>query len=185
MLSVLTFTLPHAVFAATTGTTNASVEIEPGDLFIASPSPTVNFGKLIKDGTVQSIPATLGVMKAGDYSGLNAGWNITASATQFTQMGGAGVQLPISSLLFGGVDIVTQTKGSSILPTPSGAGLPMDGSSLKILSANIGEGVGEFDIAFDTEALLLEIDMASVVLDTGLPSTVYESVITWAITTGP
>lgn len=185
MIFMIGFSEP--VLAETSDTTTATVNILKGDLSIAQPDATVNMGNITKDGTVQTLNANLGNMTVSDFTGTGSGWHVTASATPFTQTNGtSGYTLPANTFVLSGIGTITQTVGTSTLPSIStGSPWVIDAGAMTILTAGIGAGAGSFDIAFPVNALKLQVDTAGNVTDPLANPTTFQSTITWNIVTGP
>jgi hypothetical protein len=185
--AVLALSFSTSVFAAT-DTTSTQVSVQSGALSITSPSASVDFGTITVDGTIQTVNANLGTMNVADNRGTGDGWNVTVSASQFTQTGGVASPkvLPTNTFKLNDINSITQTVGSSALPTKAGtAPWTIDTGAIQILSAAVGDGLGTFDITFPASVLALDIDTAADVVDPAHNPTSYASTITWTIATGP
>jgi hypothetical protein len=109
-----------------------------------------------------------------DTTNYQNGWNLTVSASQFTQTGGTGYTFPKG---------VLRLK-APISGAPSIVGSPpwvIDGNNpIQILSASSGTFFGTTSIVFPNDALQLSLDPSYV--RAGNP---YQSVITWTVAMGP
>jgi hypothetical protein len=172
-----------------TKTTALSLNLVSGDFSLAAPAASINFGSLTVDGAVQNLTGNLGTLVVADWRGTEEGWHVTVSASPFTQSNtgvNPALTLPVGSLALSGVNTITQTSGSSVLPSASG-GSPwtIDNGAVTLLSANAGEGVGTFDITFPVSVLTLTIDTKNQLVDPDNDPTIYESTITWTVNAGP
>ena len=155
------------------------------DWNLLSPSSSIDFGTVVIDGSVQRIQSDLGAMPV-EHIGTNTdGWNITASATPFTQIGGSGLSLPINSLKLKGIQQIVQTAGSSDLPVVNGSDWVIDSSPIEIMTAATNTGEGGFDVIFPSGALELTLDTSSVLVDPQENPTRYRSTLTWSMSVGP
>lgn len=85
VLAVAMVALAAPAFAATS---SASVTVSSGGLTITTQSGSVDFGTVTLTGDVQTVTATgAPTFRVKDATGSNAGWNITFSATSFSDGG--------------------------------------------------------------------------------------------------
>lgn len=125
-----------------------------------------------------------------DSTNSASGWNVTIQATAFSQIGGKGLSFPSGSLsLKKPTDILALNGTTSPEPAVVNEGpwIIDNGSSVKILSANTNEGMGEFSVSFPDDAFSLNIPSDRELVDNvNAPSgTVYESNVTVTIVAGP
>lgn len=187
----LTFSLfSTSAFASTTGTQTAKVGVEGGVLSITSPATDSDFGVVqMNDGFEKIVKTDLDGVKVTDARQTGEGWKVNVSASQFTEVGGAGYTLPLNSLTLEAVSSVT--PDGTLSPVPSiiaGQKILDNGSSSDILSAAVNEGMGNYDVAFAVDALTLTLKPATTFVDSanypGVP-TPYESTLTLNVVTGP
>lgn len=126
-----------------------------------------------------------------DLTNSGNGWNVTVQATQFTEVGGAGLRIPLNSLTLSNVATISPINGT-VSPSPTTkAGSPWTidgGSPVSILSAAVGNGKGTYSVAFSNPALRLNLNPATTYVDkVNFPSspTPYQSTLTWSIISGP
>lgn len=139
-----------ATFADTTGTTVNGTEAT------ISTTDFSDFNSVTLNGAIQNTTATFAPFKVKDPSGTGSGWKVTISATQFTNT--ENQTLPLGSAVLT-APTVTAGAGSSDAGTVTTTGGAIDlatGSSLKLLSAAVGGGMGTFDISESTLTLNLE-----------------------------
>jgi len=174
------------VLAATTGTTPGEVTLQSGILDITAPLTTVNFGTIIVDSTLQSVNADLSDLSITDNRGTGEGWNITLSASQFTQNSGVTpLKLPTNTLALNGISTITQTLGTSGGPTTTLSPWMIDTGAVKIVSAASNKGMGTFVVDFPLNSISLDVDTAQKVIDPANNPTVYTSTLSWVVSTGP
>ena len=203
MIVLLVGAFGGQAFAATSGTTTASVGIQSGGLSITAPAVTSDFGNITLAAGAIKPTASLGTLSVVDATGSGSGYKVTAQASQFTELGtdgqawngvgetGTAKVLPTSSLRLGVPSTITPMGGTtSPSPTASIAGLTVidGGAPVKVLSAAVNQGMGSYDVSFPAASLELTVDVATAQVDTvnypGAP-TPYSSTITWSIVTGP
>lgn len=203
VVALLMGTLGGQAFAATSGTTTASVGIQSGGLTITAPTVTTAFGNITLTAGVVKPTATLSTLSVVDATGSGAGYKVTAQASQFTELGtdgaawngvgesGTAKTLPLSSLKLAVPSSITAVGGTtSPVPTASIAALTVidGGAPVKVISAAVNQGLGSYNVAFPAASLELTVDVATAQVDTvNYPAapTPYSSTITWSIVTGP
>ncbi|QST02511.1 WxL domain-containing protein (plasmid) [Pontibacillus sp. ALD_SL1] len=151
--------------------------------FVSFPSVTLGEGT---NGVTANLPA----LTVGDERLGGGGWELSVSATPFTESGGAGYTFPTGSLSLKGPDGITETKGpgGAIPSLPGGAFLIDDGGTHTLVTALDGEGVGTFTVSFPSDALTLTIPSSVPLVDgANYPSspTPYRSTIQWVLSAGP
>lgn len=184
--AILTLGLSSNVYAATSGTTPGQVTLQSGTMDITAPATTVNLGSITVDSTSKTVSANLSNMTVVDNRGTGEGWNVTVSASQFTQTSGVTpLKLPTNTLKLNGVGTISQTIGTSGGPTATTAPWTIDTGAVKVLSAAANKGMGTFTVAFPASAISLTVDTAQKVVDPANNPTVYASTLTWVVSTGP
>jgi WxL domain surface cell wall-binding len=166
-LTVLALTVAAAAVAGTltaTATISGAAGVSVAVPATASISDTL-------DGTDQtaSYAPVLGVV---DARGSGGGWNLTISATNFSD--GAG-----HTLAPGTVSAVAQAchAGSSCTPATNAIGYPLTvtGSAVKFFNAAVNTGLGKVDVTPTVDVLIPGTTFAGT----------YTSTVTVAIATGP
>ncbi len=136
----------------TTETPTASATITGGTLSFVSTPGNITFPAVVLNGTNQTTSATE-PLNIGDNTGSLAGWNITATSTQFSAtVGSSTYTLPTSALTIGSAPTVAADSGSTAtlavetsaitypVTIPAGATAP---TAVKIFNANTGTGMGD------------------------------------------
>jgi hypothetical protein len=134
--------------AITTASPTANASIVAGTLSFVSAPGDITFPTLVLTGTNQTTTATLPI-DVGDNTGSGAGWNVTATSTQFTN--GTNT-LPDGSVTVNSAPSAVCDTGSGCTPAvessaitypytlPEGATAP---TATKIFDAKAGTGMGD------------------------------------------
>lgn len=152
--------------------------------------PNVNpFANVILDGTRKKIVTSFsGDFSLEDTTNAGSGWRVTIEATRFQQVGGGGgLVFPIGSLVLNTPSAINPANGTvSTLPIimSNGPWVIDSGGATKIITANIGEGMGEFTMSMPVASLELTIP-EDVPLIEESSGTVFESTLTFNIVNGP
>ncbi len=153
-------------------TLNASVNAGP--LKFAPAPQDVTFTAIEITGEPTSTTGTMSQFAIVDARGGGAGYNLTLQATQFATLDGK--ILPLSSLIVDALSITPGTGVTSPTPTPTGTAVIDNAAGVVVLSAEVGEGLGKFDIA-------------DAVMTLAIPASVeageYASTMTASLVTGP
>jgi hypothetical protein len=134
-----------------------------------------------------------------DARGTREGWRVQATATRLTEVEPAGgfaegtgaYRLPEGTLTLVGPEAITRVgTGTSGMPTNAlSEYTALDtGTTVTVLRANAGEGMGEFEIGFDENAIGIALDPETTFVDkVNYPDggTPYETTITWTLVSGP
>lgn len=150
--------MPSAALATstTTGSASASAAIGAGSLSIGEPS-AVTFPPVTLTGTAQLAAATPacgaspnGCIAITDATGSGNGWNLTVSATQFTQAAGQpnpGKTLSTDALSLQTAPVPASIDASSTPPTVS-VTTPaiVSAAGIKVVNAQAGSGMGSFNV---------------------------------------
>lgn len=176
--------IPQSAHASTTGSTYAQVEFSAGTLSIAPPDFNIGFGQIALDGTIKT-PTTsfTAPLSVSDLTGSGAGWYVTVEAVPMND--GNGHSLSGSNLSIQNISSVASAGGGgSTLPTVQGTGpYVIDaGGSVKILSAAIGAGMGQYNVNFPANALKLTVNTNNINVSA---SSYYATSIVWTVVTGP
>lgn len=181
------------VFAADpeTKTTTGNVTFNGGDLSLQNVGNSITFGDA--DGvdittTAQTINASTDMaLSVSDLTGSNAGWDLTAQATDFTKtdapttkLQGTKITLPV---------ITAKTDDDSQATPPGNAGEMPDavditpgGAAVNVLSAAAGTGEGLWTLSWPAEG------EASAPIQLYVPTALagtFTSTITWTVVAGP
>ncbi len=113
-----------------------------------------------------------------DLRGSQEGWRLDVSASPFSN---GDHDLPSGSLGLVPLDsIVRVGAGSGGLPSNSMTGeMIIDAGTIEVAKANVGSGMGAFDLTFPSGALSLVVDATTAKVGT------YESTLTWDLVAAP
>lgn len=112
----------------------------------------------------------------------NMGWHVTVEASQFQEPGG--LKLPLASLMLKPPSSIIKSDGTtSDIPesTITSSAVIDNGSAIKIISANKGEG--EYKVNFPDDALTLTINLSN--LTANHLNKTYQSNLSFSIVQGP
>lgn len=181
--------LSNSVYAAPTDTTVAEVSVQSGQLSLTSPAPNVSFSSIIVDGSVhvRNVGFT-NPLVIDDLRGTGPGWNVTVQASQFAEINGsAGLTLPTGTLRLQAP--VSISPAGAQAPTVTGtAPWVIDMGAQQILSAAVGNGMGSYSINFPASTamqLTVDTDSPTPLVDLAANPTIYNSTITWQVSSGP
>lgn len=202
LLAAVTPTMVSAAENDATANHQASIELLQGE-FTLETQGVLDFGQ----HKIEAQAKTVSTGFAGDFGVIDArgtqeGWSVTVEATPFTMVEPAGgfingvsdkYSLPYGSLVLNPLETILGVygEGSDIYPKGATAGTAIDldgGGAVKVASAEIGKGMGEYKLTFGVDALELVIDPTTAKIDNenhpgGI--TPYESTLTWNLVTGP
>ena len=142
--------------AITSGNSDATATVTAGTLSFVSAPGNITFPSVTLNGTDQTTSASL-PLDIGDNTGSLAGWNVTATSTQFSD-GSAGNTLPTSAVTVqaapsdacdSGATCTLATEASSIAypyTLPAGATAP---AATKIFDAQANSGMGDQTVTPD------------------------------------
>lgn len=140
------------------------------DLLIA------DFTPVTLDGTTQTTTAVVTDTTLTDPTGTGAGWNVSLSASQFTNV--AAKTLPLSSLELGTVSIAVKEAGSTDITNIGILQGKIDTvAGVNVLSAPLTEGMGTYTISMAPMTLTL--------LPKDALAGTYTSTVTVTLTSGP
>lgn len=195
----LSLSMAGSAFAQTVTSDETSDFNLVGGTLELETSPIVSFGDL--ELTAQpkthktSFEESLNVI---DATGLQRGWRVDVSASQFAVVepdggfasGTEAHELPVGSLSLAPLDDISRVGvGSGNLPSNTVDRLSLiDDGAVKIAEAGVGEGMGEFDLAYAEDSLSLVVDSTTAKLDeVNYPSgiTPYEATLTWNLIQAP
>lgn len=121
------------------------------------------------------------VVKISDLRGSQEGWGLTVTASQFELVDGDNI-LPQGSLTLGSVASVDgpedYVEADPIITLEESTVIDTD-EPVHVVSAEVGTGMGVFDISFDEDALALTVDAATATEGT------YKSQLTWTLQSVP
>lgn len=165
MMSTTVFAVNPAPDAVISGGT-----LEVTDLIIA------DFTPVTLDGTTQTTAAVVSDTTLTDSTGTGAGWNISLTASAFTNVGLD--VLSLGSLELGTVSIAVQEIGSTdITNIVISQGNIDTVSGVNILSAPLDEGMGTYTVSMTPMTLTL--------LPKEAMAGTYTSTVTVALVSGP
>lgn len=196
---------PAVAFAATnnaTGTATATANISAGSLTLTAPSVATPFSGVTLNGQVQTTKAALGNWTVTDATGTDNGWNVTLSATQFTEVAPSGaptsftaLTLPTGSMALSGSRTITAASGATAIDATGGpliknASSLVDGqTAFKLVDAQSGYGAGTYTINEPiSDGLTLTLDPGKTKIDTTNYSgvaTPYSSTLTYTVASAP
>lgn len=76
ILGICTSSYENVLADGISGTTNAVINVQPGDLTI-NPEKTIDFGTVTLNGQKQSVAEKKATVNISDYRGTGAGWSLT------------------------------------------------------------------------------------------------------------
>ncbi|QBP41962.1 WxL domain-containing protein [Paenisporosarcina antarctica] len=170
--------LSMTAFASASLATDSSTEITGTSLPTLSPVVTSSFNSITLDGKTQVVTAKINTFDVTDATGTGNGWNVTVSATQFTQAAGAN-PLATGALSLAAPVVNEKELGSSNFAniTKSTVGLIDVVTPLTLLTALAGEGMGTYTVS--------DIPMTLTLLPKEVYAGTYTSTITTTIESGP
>lgn len=176
----------------------------PSYLNLSSAFSSIQFSPITLNGDQQTATANLGSLVAVDATGTGQGWNITVSASQFTEQlssgaSGTPLTLPTGSLKLTppssitGVAIIQSDQPTISTPPNNVSTSPVtidngNASGVKVVSATTKNGMGAYLIRFPANALTLTLNPATTYVDsTHYPgsATPYSTTLSWQINVGP
>ncbi|MEH7097404.1 WxL domain-containing protein [Neobacillus vireti] len=180
-----TYTYTVTAFNGTIYSAASTLTIKtPGILSISVPSisnfPNIIFTDYFKTSTTNFSSG----MTIKDSTGSNMGWNVTVQASQFQESGGK--QLPKGSLTLNGpitfvpINGTTSPNPVNLINSPT---VIDNGNAIKIISANAGNGAGEYQATFPNNALNLSINLTS--LTANQTNKTYTTTLSFTIVQGP
>lgn len=194
-----TFTQIDIVNASTNAEKKINIGLESGE-FTLKTSDVMNFGTHVIENKRKVVTVGFdGDFGVIDARGTQQGWTLTVSATPFSIIepetgfveGTEPYSLPTGSLSLNSLETVTAINQEPIQFHPYintvNAVIDMN-ETIKIATADIGKGMGEYALEFGTDALSLVIDPVTAKIDTvNYPDKVtpYSSTITWNLISGP
>ena len=124
------------------------------------------------NGTDQTTTGTLGTLDVIDARGTGVGWNVVVASTDFTKTGDPTKIIPASGFTIPTAPTVTTVAGNTAPTSNSGA---LNGAGLKLLSAAVGTGMGEYQVTPDLQLLVPAQTYAGT----------YTATVTETVTSGP
>lgn len=195
---VPTFMSGAGVAEASTSPQSATFELGGGDLTLTAPDIT-SFGTVNLTPQAQTVTTgftdTFGV---SDARGTGEGWRLAVNSTQFEMVeplagfapGTSAHALPAGSLTLKPLTAI-ERQGTAPGADPTSKmtlNSIIDSGAVTVANANVDEGMGDFKLSFEKDALGLVIDSATAKIDkVNYPDapTPYEATVTWTLVTGP
>ena len=144
----------------------------------------VTMDPIVISGGSQTSAGDLPMITA-EHTGTNTdGWNLTAEATPFTEIN-SGQQLPINSFYLKGTPVITQTSGSSPLPSVQTLNGARDNGAVLLFRGLPAEAEGTFEIQYPQDSLELTVDTSQRLIEQGRSEGIYRSSITFTMSVGP
>ena len=176
--------------------TKVNVGLNSGSLSLTAPLVSKSFDNLTLNGLSQQTYANLNNMTVADLTGTGSGWHVNVSASQFLEKApdgtwdteGTRLSLPRGSLKIAVPQSITPSSGGSTAPQLSiSSSSVIDNGTVSLLSASLNTGKDQYAIAFPTNAFEMTIGPTVKSDPINYPgvATVYESIVTWTIVTGP
>jgi len=149
VITVLAIAMVAGASPAFAATASASVTVSSGGLTITTQSGSVDFGTVTLTGDVQTVNATAApTFRVKDATGSNAGWNITFSATSFSD-GGTNTIANTAFTFNPTGGSVTAVSGQAVDvsngPRETGGGAVDTSASRKVVTTAAGYGKGRYD----------------------------------------
>ena len=159
----------------------ADVTVTGGSLSITSVT-IGNFAGVTLDGSAKTTTATVDPLSVTDARGTGAGWNVTMQGTQFTEHDGTayvtgGKTLPLNSLSLSALTVAANGTTSPAPSTLSPSGIDNTTGAVKIASAAVDEGMGQYDFT--------GADKLSLGIPASAYAKTYRSDITVSVVSGP
>lgn len=171
LLSVMgTSTAFAATETTVTGTTDATI----------TGFTAANFTAITLDGTTKTTNSTVTDMTLIDARGTGAGWSVNLGATTVTNATAANGTLntlPVASLVLGAVTIAAVGDSSPVVDIATITGTIDTAGGVKILNADINEGMGTYTVSIAPMTLTL--------LPKDAKAGTYSSTITMTLSQGP
>ena len=170
--------------SASAATDETQVTLSAGDLTYTTPFSAGNFPNTSLTGLQQVVRASVNPWKVTDArGGLLNGWNVTVSASRFTDTADNTKKLPAGSLALVNTPSVATTAGNTSLPP---VGVPIaaaidGGTTQKVATAAVAQGLGEWSFSPQNSG---GGDLLLTVPPDAQPGT-YVSTITTTLATGP
>lgn len=188
LLALACFIAPTTASAETT---SGSIGINGGTLSLKNAPSTILFPELETDGfNHKSTVATIPTLRIQDGRGTGEGWNLTVSATQIKEVGGAGLVLPKRSLYMYQAKSLTPVgnTGTTLPPTIQLGNGYIDETPMTVAGASVNRGMGTYDLAFVQNSLEINVGPDVKVADREhypVGPTPYQTTITWTLNNTP
>ncbi|WP_422122779.1 WxL domain-containing protein [Planococcus sp. X10-3] len=169
--------LMTTVFATGAMADDVQSTITGGNMNITGVSASTFGDAVTLDGSTQTVTgAAISTFNVTDARGTGAGWNVAVSATPFLHNSNTKT-LSAGSLTLAAPEVTKIDTNSSAETTVTPASGPIDGGSVKVLSAEADGGMGSYTIS--AMAMSLELKPKEVYAGT------YTSTVNVELTTGP
>jgi hypothetical protein len=159
----------------------ADVTVSGGSLSMTSVT-VGNFAGVTLDGIAKTTTATVDPFSVTDARGTGAGWNVTMQGTQFKEHDGTayvtgGKTLPLNSLSLSALTVAANGTTSPSPSTLSVSGVDNTTGAVKIATAAVDTGMGQYDFT-GTNKLSLSVPASAY-------AKTYRSDITVTVVSGP
>lgn len=124
------------------------------------------------NGTDQNTTGSLGTLDVIDARGTGAGWNVVVSSTDFAKSGDPSKTIGAAGFDVSAPPAVTTVAGNTAPSSNSGT---LSGGGLKLLSAALNEGMGNYQV---TPSLQLSVPAQTY-------AGTYTATVTETVTSGP
>lgn len=169
-------------------TTEGNVTFNAGDLSLQNVGNSITFGDT--DGvnittTAQTIKASTDMaLSVSDLTGSNAGWHLTAQATDFTKTGDADTKLQGTKITLPVITAKTDDDSQATAPGNAGAmpaavEITPGGDKVNVLSAAENTGQGLWTLSWPKASAPIQLYVPTALAGT------FTSTITWTVVTGP
>jgi hypothetical protein len=148
-------TMLAGAFAPAFASDGTSATVTGGSLTIDN-AVAGDFAARSITGVAQSTTASLGAFSVADLTGTGAGWNVTAQASQFDN---GDHDLATGSLTMSAPTVASPDTLSADPSITAGPYTIDAGSAVKIASAAVDTGMGEYDFSATTLTLALPADV--------------------------
>lgn len=160
---------------------DTGINVLPGSLSVTNPM-VANFPDLTLNGSAQSSSAAMDTFEVTDARGSGAGWRVQVSATQFCEWDSllsicvvGGKTLPTGSLSVPAPSVAANGTSSPVPSVTSGP-YAVDGSTVTVASASVGNGMGKY--VFTPGNLTLSVPASAY-------AKTYRSTVTVSVVSGP
>lgn len=171
-MSILVVLVSLAIYGAGVATADTVTVVINGGTLSMTAGGNQTLNPVTLDGTDKSTTGSLGTLDVKDARGTGAGWNVVVASTDFVKTGD-----PTKTIAAGGFNVpaapvVTTVAGNAAPTSFAGA---LNGAGLKLLSAALDEGMGEYQTTPDLQLAVPAETYAGT----------YTATVTETVTSGP